>query len=623
MQLNNKLNEYVRFPELEGYYLADVWDMTKHPKYEHMTPELQHYLVRRVHNMHFERCNNLNLREELKYHLYNFIEVRNQELTNMPMRIASLHVFIKYANDNLMNISSILDIEYENFIDNYKEYLNCNGYEPKYLKQKRVMSDMTIKSYKYPSKYEHEVSTFYKSIQEYCLQKVKIQEVLKDKWDIRELPFKVNVPKSRPRYTISFENIHQKLIRDIAKRFVEYRLKANSKYSTCIDDLKGINLLSQFLKDNYPSIKSLEDLNRDIIEDFVSSVKTSDKLAERTQSSRIGSISTFFNICQLNDWDGSPKKTLIMRSDYRHKIKTLPKFFTDDEIQNLNKYIEQLPIQIARMLFVIESVGMRISELSNLEISCLSVNEMGEYSITYLQEKTDAYNNIPILEVVAKTIEEAIRESKLNFGEKTKYVFSKNASHPISVETFSYHLNRLVYFNDIRDRNNKLLRIKSHTFRGTVATKYANLGLNQDVIRMMLGQRTVGSLKHYIEIHNETLLDAMKDIIDIQNEMIKNIGNMAVPQPIDESACLLPLPNGSCNKPKSEGVCLKGNACYSCRMFKGSKEFLHVYEYQLSEAENNILIARMNKWDRIEQNNVDLSESLKRIIQTVTEEVAG
>lgn len=50
-------------------------------------------------------------------------------------------------------------------------------------------------------------------------------------------------------------------------------------------------------------------------------------------------------------------------------------------------------------------------------------------------------------------------------------------------------MNQMSAKNNLTKDDGSPLRIKGHTFRGTVATQYANLGISMDVIRMMLGQQ--------------------------------------------------------------------------------------------------------------------------------------
>ena len=325
------------------------------------------------------------------------------------------------------------------------------------------------------------------------------------------------------------------------------------------------------------------------MEDFLLFIETNKKLAERAKTTNITSIRLFFDWGRLHNLDGMPATQLIMVCDFKYRWQTQPKFYTDDVLRQINEKLEHLPLQIARMFFVLQNVGMRISELCMLKSDCLTTDTNGEYVLTYFQDKTHEHNSVPITKTVAGAIMEAMEESKRKLGEDTVYVFANAADKPISVNSLPYYLNRLVYYHNITDQLGNLVRIRCHTFRSTVATKYANMGLNPNMIRMMLGHRTVSTIKHYVEIHNETVLNAMQGILKHQNDMIANIGDMkAAARIARQDKYHVPLPNGICAKPLALGKCSHANACYTCTSFMSLKEYLPLYERHAAEAKCNI-----------------------------------
>lgn len=253
-----------------------------------------------------------------------------------------------------------------------------------------------------------------------------------------------------------------------------------------------------------------------------------------------------------------------------------------------------------------------------LKSDCLTTDTNGEYILTYYQDKTYEYNSVPITKTVAGAIMEAIDESKRKFGADTGYVFAKAADKPIWVNSLSYYLNRLVYYHNITDKLGNLVRIKSHTFRGTVATKYANMGLNPNMIRMLLGHRTIGTLKYYVEIHNETVRNAMKGILKHQNDMIMNIGDMKAAAKIArQNKYHIPLPNGICARSLTLGKCSHANACYTCTSFLPLKEYLPLYERHAVEAKCNIEAATEEGFTRVVQVNRDLETAILKIIERI------
>ena len=181
-------------------------------------------------------------------------------------------------------------------------------------------------------------------------------------------------------------------------------------------------------------------------------------------------------------------------------------------------------------------------------------------------------------------------------------------------------MNQLSFNNNIFDDTGNLLRIKSHVFRGTVATQYANLGIDLNVIKMMLGQSSLGVLKHYVTIHDVNMIECMKSITLEDNEYIANIGNIEnidKSKITDDNVIATPLPNGSCTKSLESGKCAHANACYSCRMFKPNRIYLKLYKRQLQESERNIEIAEINGFERLKQINIDLRNDLIKIIKAI------
>ena len=73
------------------------------------------------------------------------------------------------------------------------------------------------------------------------------------------------------------------------------------------------------------------------------------------------------------------------------------------ELRQFNEHLDDLPRDIARMLFTIENVGMRVSELCTLTIDCLNKDIGGEYVLTYYQFKSKKTNRVPISKELAQS----------------------------------------------------------------------------------------------------------------------------------------------------------------------------------------------------------------------------
>lgn len=274
------------------------------------------------------------------------------------------------------------------------------------------------------------------------------------------------------------------------------------------------------------------------------------------------------------------------------------------------------------MTMVIQEIGMRISELCCLEIDNMILHN-GFYYLNYFQYKTSIRNVVPLSQEIAELLLDAISETKFRFGDNSKYIFSKKVNIPISVDQFTNALNRLSFDAGIVGESGKLFRINSHDFRCTVSSRYANDGMSLVDIQHLLGQKTLASLFHYVEIYELTLMSNIKPLLDYQDSMIRNIGKeIKKEMPIFKEESI-PLPNGCCVKPLAEGKCVHGYGlnCYMCAAFRPILADLPIYERQYEEARINVEEAKSNGSERWLQIHQDIMNNLMGIIDFVKEEI--
>ena len=522
-------------------------------------------------------------------------------------------VFFFFMNAYHPEIDTMLDYDQDLFEKEFTEYWQSLGRSiTSPLRQ--VDGQMQIRIYdKYRSGTLGKILHIPRDIRDNLWQSEKKFRFDDDLWDIRLTPFRDKVPPYRPRYTLAFDRISQGRIKESAKHYIYHKL-ATKSFATCQDYLKGINLLCEYLQNEHPEIQSLADLNRDTIDGFLRYAKGTNRMTSFTSANRIGKVRDFLETCILLNLADQPPCQLILDTDYLCRKKPMPRFFTDEELRQFNEHLDDLPRDIARMLFTIENVGMRVSELCTLTIDCLNKDIGGEYVLTYYQFKSKKTNRVPISKELAQCIEKARNEAIDSFGESCTYIFTRDGKRPISVEIFLRALNELSYRHSFIDQAGKPLRVRSHTFRGTVATNYINIGIDPNVIRMMIGQADMKSLKFYIEASDDSVLSSTKELIEHQDRLIRSIGNPELIQTAitTKEPETQPLPNGNCMR---AGQCEHFNACYSCPMFQPDPAFLQIYRFQLQRAEAVLSMAKANGLQRLEEMNDQLVSDLQRIIK--------
>ena len=584
-------------------------DLIMYEEIRKYSPIVDGYLTEKpkakVKSIDFSKVTNLIIKQELKYAFYKatFRNISSNRLTTFVTNIREY--YIPFFNNN--NFNSLLD---NNVIENFEQYIKDIGRNVYKPAGKRITKDMKEIEKRNTCEEIRNLKLSLKWINEYY--ESNKNEFDKDIWQLDKLNLKANIGITNKVKTLTFK-IPQPKMKNVVKTLCFEKLKTHPA-RTVREQLKIFNIFCNWLYENYKDIDTFSKLNRIIIEKYIEF----EKLNRTTMANRdLCILNEALNYCFLLGLD-VPQKTLFVTSDYYMRVAKMPKFYTDEEIQNMNKYIDKLSIRDSRLLFLFENLGFRNSEMCTLQTNCLSSNKNGNYYLTYMQYKTNALNTIPINEMVAKVIEQEIKESKQKYGEDVKYVFAISKNDCINGSYAMEHFNKWSYENNILDSKGEPLRITTHKFRGTVATKYVNLGLDINIVMKMLGHSSKSAIYHYMEIHNETMTKAMQPIIEIQENYISNIGNIkqVVVQNLENNE-YIQLSNGLCCKPINDGICKHANACLTCKMFKYDKSYLSLYEYQLKEVITNIKIAEENGFDRILEYNLELKTNLEKIINSI------
>lgn len=603
------IKEYPNKFNLCEYYQNDLWNLENSEFFnaDNDKKNIKNKLL------DFTKCNNIYIREECKKHIYNGLYKKEISInTILTSYRGDLYTLFEYINLYHMDKYSITDIN--DLESDYIQFLEKNN-KKVFTVVYRITKDMEKKQHKAKCNIYARALKF----QDYMVDYYKnhnVSEFDKDIWDIRKTRFKYLIKDYNSIYKIDFTEISIENLKLATKAYIKNILNSKS-LGTCRRYVLSIKHLNNFLVDNYNDVTSLKMLTRDIVEDFIIYIKNDLNLSANYSSSIIGNLNIFIETCKILNLDDKPEQSLFFKSDSNMKVKSMPSFYTNEEVKQIYDNIHKVSETIGRMFFVIEQTGIRVSELCTIESNCISYDTEGDAILTYYQQKTKKYNHIPINEILEKLILQEIDSNIQKYG-LSKYVFTQDGKRPISPSTFSSVLNKLTYDNNIKNRAGDILRIKAHSFRGTFATNHINYGTNPNILRRLLGQSNLDNLKFYTEIHDETLLKDMLPIINKQDIMISNIGKVDYTiKDIIEDKNTIPLSNGSCGKPTLEGKCNHANACYSCNVFKPSKKYLSLYKYQLDIVRNNIVMAKLNGYERLLQINRTLEKDLINIIESV------
>ena len=566
------------------------------------------------------KCSNPYIDNQLRA----FIQYKVVEDHVQPERLYKIiHTFVRrfcmFINVNHMELHSVTEIDYDDLFNEYVEYEEHWNYKTTEDFRYPVVNgnrSLTTKKNTGLSKSLSLFKMFYNFIQS---SESSISEYDKDCWDVRKLGIPCRASLIAKRFLVNFATIHQPWLQMYAKKYIFYLLPHQSE-SSIFNDMRVLALFSDFLSEQYPDMESISEVNREVTQKFIAKIKTSG-YSGTTVNIYLGELMEFFRRGYAFEWEGFPNWPLISHQDYlkRAKRESIP--FSTNELDQINEHLSELGVDYMRIVVLLESTGIRLYDAltATIEVDgspCIKMVGKDSYLFRFIQHKVSQVTTIPISSVIAATLDSAIKDSQEKYGQDSKYIFPRDKDYPIHNSTFIDAINKMSYDNNLIADDGKSLRLKGHTFRRTLATECVNSDYPLEVVKMLLGQAYLSSLKHYYVIHGDVMSEKMSDILAIDNDRILNIGHQAAKtvEENDETSEMLPLSNGYCAKKIATGVCSHANACYGCSMFHPSVSALPIFKKQLQDCELNITICQINHHERYLEVNEQLKKQLVDII---------
>lgn len=240
----------------------------------------------------------------------------------------------------------------------------------------------------------------------------------------------------------------------------------------------------------------LRDVDLPMLHEFVASLHDLG-IAVRSQARIISGIKSFFRFLRMEGYlDTDP--AILLESPRMGR--RLPEVLTVDEIDRMIAAIDMSAPEGQRNRAIIETMygcGLRVSELVNLEISRLFVDE-GYVIVT---GKGDKERMVPISDVAVSEIQSwLIDRGSLNIkpGEENILFLSRRGRRLSRVMIF-YIIKGLCEAAGIRKE------ISPHTLRHSFATHLLEGGANLRAIQQMLGHESIATTEIYLHVDRSSL----------------------------------------------------------------------------------------------------------------------
>lgn len=217
----------------------------------------------------------------------------------------------------------------------------------------------------------------------------------------------------------------------------------------------------------------------------------------RSQARIISGIRSFYHYLLLEDYiEQDPTELLDAPQIGKH----LPDVLTVDEIDRLIGSIDRSTREGQRNCAILEtlySCGLRVSELCNLKLSDLYLNE----GFIKVEGKGNKQRLVPISP-------RAITELKNYFICRGEGLIKPEFEDFVFISRFGKNISRIMVFHIIKELASRIgltKEISPHTFRHSFATHLLEGGANLRAIQCMLGHESIGTTEIYTHIDRSRL----------------------------------------------------------------------------------------------------------------------
>jgi len=574
--------------QLSGFWKGDIWDMRAIPLPTRFSAKTKQRRLRFV-------CKSATINGELKYACWKKFSDGDWRNTQELSRV---HRMVKWLNSLDALPASLISRGLDEWRGLYTTYLRQRG-----MYHLGTTSRMNREQHPcVTARDSHYISTLRQlySILESAYDDRPEHE--KDVWDLQRMAVPISLSLSN--VTLSFHRIRQPWLRKPVKAYIRYCLTICAE-GTCRTRLQSLTCFSEFLMQERPR-GTAKAITRKLLLEYLSYLPA--RVCVSVRKSHLLNLRNFLETAARERWLPIAPERMIFDDEIPRPPKAQPRYLPAAVLDQLNSHLGSLKAPWMQMILILQECGMRISELLQLPLDCLTQDARGTFYLRFMQGKMKREHTIPVSQEIARLIQE--QQQVVRATERSTALLFPNAKGGVSKQqSFAQQINRLAYDHQVRDATGKLFRFQSHQFRHTVGTRMINLGVPHHFIQRYLGHLGPEMTNRYAHIHDSTMREKLSEYL--QGTLVDVTGKAVPEGPLDTSdlrwftrnVMAQALPNGYCAIPVVAGPCPHPNACLSCAHFRTDASFLDVHKAELRDTERVITKANANGWTRqIEMN---------------------
>lgn len=282
----------------------------------------------------------------------------------------------------------------------------------------------------------------------------------------------------------------------IITKYKQYlRLEKSLSDNTVMAYMSDLEKLTLYLAEEKINIT---DVTLDDLENFAAGLRDIG-IHPRSQARILSGIRSFFQFLLLDGYiEQDPSELLESPQIGKH----LPDILNVEEIDSLIGAIDRSTREGQRNCAILEtlySCGLRVSELCNLKISDLYLDE----GFIKVDGKGSKQRLVPISP-------KAIKEIRNYFPFRNEGLIKPDFEDFVFISRFGKNISRIMVFHVIKELADKIglkKAISPHTFRHSFATHLLEGGANLRAIQSMLGHESIGTTEIYTHIDRRKLRD--------------------------------------------------------------------------------------------------------------------
>ena len=291
--------------------------------------------------------------------------------------------------------------------------------------------------------------------------------------------------------------------KDLIELFLDKLVtEKNLSHTTLSSYNSDLNIFNNFL---YKKKISISNCNEEALKQWVSFlVKNKIKSSSRTR--KISVIKQFFRFLYEEKFmQINPAANMVLPK----KIKTLPKFLSENDINKLLDYMQKnmktfRDLQTLVLTEILYASGLRVSELVQLKVSSVA----DDLTHLYIKGKGNKDRVIPLGEYAQKVLKNYLLKIKLKYknnnSNKKKWLFPNTNTH---ITRHTYY-NKLKLFARKADINIK--KISPHVLRHAFASHMLRNGADLKVLQQLLGHEDISTVEIYTHVNIKDSMKALK-----------------------------------------------------------------------------------------------------------------